>query len=156
MVTVVFCIACLLFQDKKAHLSQLNDKCVGSSTRCSVTIAEIKLGIACAQPAHPDTAFLFCEAMGYLAYDSAVCDKIASAGGIPVIAQLLACFPDEEGVVMWACDALFYLAYYGSASIKSSVLAQPGIISELRAAGPRLQAWGRYDGATDALKQLGV
>ena len=96
--------------------------------------------------------------MGYLAawVGSAACDKIASAGGIPVIVQLLARLPDEEAVVNAGCCALNVLAGKGSASIKSLILAQPDIIALLRAASTRLQAWRKYDYAADALKALGV
>ena len=149
-------LACLL-QDKVADVTKLKDKCSNSSTRGSVTIAEIAQGAACCEPPHPVTAALFCEAMAWLAYyGSAACDKIASAGGIPVIVQLLACFPDEEEVVGWGCGALYLLADRGSASIKSLILAQPDIIALLRAASTRLQAWDRRDWAADALKKLGV
>jgi len=148
---------CLLLQDKVAGVTKLKDKCKNSSTRGSVTIAEIAQGAACCEPPHPVTAVLFCEAMYYLAGGgSAACDKIASAGGIPVIVQLLARFPDEVEVVYEGCYALYVLAYCGSASIKSLILAQPDIIALLRAASTRLQAWDRYDYAASALKKLGV
>ena len=95
--------------------------------------------------------------MRYLACNgSADCDKIASAGGIPAIVQLLACFPDEVEVVWQGCCALKWLAYNGSASIKSLILAQPDVIALLRAASTRLQAWGRSDWAAAVLKKLGV
>ena len=148
----------LLLQGKVADVTKLKDKCYDLSTRGSVTIAEIAQGAACCEPPHPVTAKLFCEAMGYLTrYDgSAACDKIASAGGIPVIVQLIARLPDEEDVVEQGCIALYRLAANGSASIKSLILAQPDIIALLRAASTRLQAWGKYDYAADALKVLGV
>ena len=147
---------CLLLQDKVAGVTKLKDKS-NSSTASSITIAEISQGAACCEPPHPVTAFLFCEAMHYLAYDgSAACDKIASAGGIPVIVQLLARLPDEEEAVYWGCNALYWLARYGSAPIKSLILAQPDIIALLRAASTRLQAWGKDDTAAWALKNLGV
>ena len=95
--------------------------------------------------------------MHWLAWGgSAGCDKIASAGGIPVIVQLLARLLDEEEVVGQGCFALCALAANGSASIKSLILAQPDIIALLRAASTRLQAWGRYDTAAGALETLGV
>ena len=148
---------CLLLQDKVADVTKLRDKCRNSSTRGSVTIAEIAQGAACCEPPHPVTAELFCEAMCYLADDgSAARDKIASAGGIPVIVQLLACFPEEKEVVHWGCYALYELAHNGSASIKSLILAQPDIIALLRAASTRLQAWRIGDSAAWALKKLGV
>ena len=87
---------------------------------------------------------------------SDACDKIASAGGIPVIVQLLARFPDEEKVVWEGCQALYRLADEGSASIKSLILAQPDIIALLRAASTRFRAWGKYDVAAEALEELGV
>ena len=148
---------CLLLQDKVAGVTKLKVKCKDSSTRDSVTIAEIAQGAACCEPPHPVTAALFCFAMGSLACEgSAACDKIASAGGIPVIVQLLACLPDEKEVVWQGCCALCVLAVDGSASIKSLILAQPDIIALLRAASTRLQAWDRRDWAADALKKLGV
>ena len=149
---------CLLLQDKVAGVTELKDKCSTYSTARSVTIAEIAQGAACCEPPHPVTAALFCDAMWYLAcYDgSAGCDKIASAGGIAVIVQLLACLPDEVKVVYLGCCVLDELADWGSASIKSLILAQPDIIALLRAASTRLQAWGRSDGAAEALKKLGV
>ena len=148
---------CLLLQDKVADITKLKDKCGNSSTRGSVTIAEIAQGAACCEPPHPVTAALFCEAMRSLTCDgSAGCDKIASAGGIPVIVQLLARLPDEKEVVYWGCEALCVLAGFGSASIKSLILAQPDIIALLRAASTRLQAWGKNDRAAAALKKLGV
>ena len=148
---------CLLLQDKVAGVTKLKDECKNSSTRGSVTIAEIAQGAACCEPPHPVTAELFCDAMLYLVGGSAAnCDKIASAGGIPVIVQLLARLPDEKQVVYQGCFALDYLAYYGFASIKSLILAQPDIIALLRAASTRLQAWGRGDHAAWALKKLGV
>ena len=148
---------CLLLQDKVADVTKLKDKC-SSSTRGSVTLAEIAQGAACCEPPHPVTAALFCEAMAYLAANggSAARDKIASAGGIPVIVQLLARLPDEKQVVCYGCWALNDLADRGSASIKSLILAQPDIIALLRAASTRLQAWDRGDSAADALKKLGV
>ena len=149
---------CLLLQDKVAGVTKLKYKCHNSSTAGSVTIAEIAQGAACCEPPHPATAALFCEAMGCLAYygGSAACDKIASAGGIPVIVQLLARFPDEKEVVFEGCCALYWLAGYGSASIKSLILAQPDIIALLRAASTRLQAWSEWNNAAWALKELGV
>jgi hypothetical protein len=150
---------CLLLQDKVADVTKLRDKCMNSSTRGSVTIAEIAQGAACCEPPHPVTAELFCEAMSYLAQEgSAACDKIASAGGIPVIVQLLARLPDEKEVVYWGCSAVYHLAFFqsGSASIKSLILAQPDIIALLRAASTRLQAWGKRDTAAWALKKLGM
>jgi hypothetical protein len=148
----------LLLQDKVACVTKLKDKCENRSTRGSVTIAEIAQGAACCEPPHPVTAELFCEAMVCLAGngDSTACDKIASAGGIPVIVQLLARFPDEVEVVYEGCYALYVLAYCGSASIKSLILAQPDIIALLRAASTRLQAWGKSNRAAQALKELGV
>ncbi len=149
---------CLLLQDKVTGVTKLKDKCYNDSTRRSVTIAEIAQGAACCEPPHPVTAELFCFAMYYLAYygGSAGCDKIASAGGIPVIVQLLARLPDEKEVVMVGCYALYQLARYGSASIKSLIIAQPDIITLLRAASPRLQAWGEDDVAAEALRRLSV
>ena len=151
-------LLCLLLQDKVNGVTKLRDKCSDSSTARSVTIAEIAQGAACCEPPHPVTAALFCDAMGDLAYDggSAAHDKIASAGGIPVIVQLLARLPDEKEVVILGCYALWMLADRGSASIKSLILAQPDIISLLRAASPRLQAWGWGDDAAEVLKELGV
>ena len=150
-------LLCLLLQDNVVGVTKLKDKCSNPSTAGSVTIAEIAQGAACCEPPHPVTAKLFCWAMAYLACGgSAACDKIASAGGIPVIVQLLARFPAEKEVVFWGCSALHCLAGNGSASIKSLILAQPDIIALLRAASTRLQAWGTYDGAADALKKLGV
>ena len=145
----------LLLQDNVAGITRLKDKCADDAD--SVTIDEIAQGAACCEPPHPVTAELFCDAMGYLAWDSSAdCDKIASAGGIPVIVQLLARLPDEKKVVWQGCFALNVLAYYGSASIKSLILAQPDIIALLRAASTRLQAWRKYDFAAEALKNLGV
>ena len=96
--------------------------------------------------------------MHYLAFcGSAARDKIASAGGIPVLVQLLARFPDEKEVVFEGCEALFYLARNGSASIKSLILAQPDdIMLLLRAASTRLRAWGKTDWAAGALQMLCV
>ena len=146
---------CLLLQENVAGITRLKDKCADDAD--SVTIAEIAQGAACCEPPHPVTAVLFCAAMGYLAAeDSAACDKIASAGGIPVIVQLLARLPDEKQVVYDGCIALYRLAAFGSASIKSLILAQPDIIALLRAASTRLQAWDRGDYAAGALKYLGV
>ena len=148
---------CLLLQDKVADVTKLKDKCRNLSTVGSVTIAEIAQGAACCEPPHPVTAALFCDAMGYLAYGgSAACDKIASAGGIPVIVQLLARLPDEVEVVELGCSALYLLAVHGSASIKSLILAQPDIIALLRAASTRLRAWDMDDDAADTLEVLGV
>ncbi len=72
-------------------------------------------------------------------YDSAGCDKIASAGasGIPVIVQLLACLPDEEQVVKNAFNALIAL----SSSPLSDELAKaalPTIIAIVRAHPTRI------------------
>jgi hypothetical protein len=148
---------CSLLQDKVADVTKLKDKCFRSSSSLSVAIAEIAQSTACCEPPHPVTAALFCEAISYLAQKgSAACDKIAPAGGIPVIAQFLECFPDEKQVVFWGCCALYWLADRGSASIKSLILAHPNIISLLPAASARLQAWGRPDNAALALKALGV
>jgi hypothetical protein len=95
--------------------------------------------------------------MCYLAQEgSAACDKIASAGGIPVIVQLLVRLPDERQVVEQGCWALGRLAAHGSASIKSLILTQPDIIAMLRAASSRLQAWGKPDRAAWALSILRV
>ena len=145
-------------QDKAADVTKLRDECKKQNANASVTIAEIAQGAACCEPPHPVTAALFCDAMGCLAYygGNAGCDKIASAGGIPVIVQLLACLPDEKEVVCEGCWALKWLAEYGSASIKSLILAQPDIIALLRAASTRLQAWSEYDRAALALEKLGV
>ena len=121
---------CLLLQDKVDGVSKLKDKCSNPSTAGSVTIAEIAQGAACCEPPHPVTAELFCEAMWRLVGcdGSAGSGKIASAGGISVIVQLLARFPDEKEVVYAGCWALYQLAANGSASITSLILAQPDII----------------------------
>jgi hypothetical protein len=143
-----------------AGVTKLKDKCFRSATTASVTIDEIAQGAACCEPPHPVTAALFCEAMGCLAGGGgyAACDKIASAGGIPVMVQLLVCFSTEREVVWQGCTALYKLADYGSASNRSLILAQPDIIALLRAASTRLQTWGKWDRAADALnlKKLGV
>ena len=147
---------CLLLQGKVACVTKLFDKCLQYSSN-SITIAEIAQGAACCEPPHPVTAARFCLAMGFLACQgSAAHDKIASAGGIPVIVQLLARLSDERDVVYEGCQALWQLAAYGSASIKSLILAQPDIIALLRAASTRLQAWGITDYAAHALKKLDV
>ena len=147
----------MLLQDKVTGVTNLKHNCKKDNANASVTLAELAQGAACCEPPHPATAALFCEAMYYLACEgSAACDKIASAGGIPVIVQLLARLPDEEQVVWQGCSALRELAGYGSASIKSLILAQPDFIALLRAASPRLQAWGRSDRAAQALTRLGV
>jgi hypothetical protein len=149
---------CLLLQDNVAVVTELKDLCFVSSYACCIAIDTIEEGAACCEPPHPVTAALFCEAVGWLtSYGrSAACDKIASAGGIPVIVQLLARLLDEEEVVYEGCSALYYLADMGSASIKSLILAQPDVIALLRVASPRLEAWGRTDYAEAALKKLGV
>ena len=149
---------CLLLQDNVAVVTELKDLCFVSSYACCIAIDTIEEGAACCEPPHPVTAALFCEAVGWLtSYGrSAACDKIASAGGIPVIVQLLARLPDEKQVVLEGCYALYNLAAYGSASIKSLILAQPDIIALLRAASTRLQAWGEDDWAAWALRVLGV
>ena len=148
---------CLLLKVKVADVTKLKDKCTNRSTRDSVTIDEIAQGAACCEPPHPVTAALFCEAMFYLAIDdSACCDKIASAGGIPGIVQLLARLPEEKDVVWAGSCTLWVLADKGSASIKSLSLAQPDSILMLRAASLRLQAWNWPDKAAEALKELGV
>ena len=124
---------CLLLQDKVANadVTKLKDKCKNRSTRGSVTIAEIAQGAACCEPPHPVTAALFCEAMRWLACDdSAACDKIASAGGILVIVQLLARFPDEEEVVDNACMALAKLSPLSDELAKAAL---PTIIAKVRA-----------------------
>ena len=157
---------CLLLQGKVAALKR---KCSRNfkiccddedlSTRDSIRIDEIAEGAACCEPPHPATAILFCLAMFRLALDcegSAVYEKIASTGGIPAIVQLVARLPDEKEVVRMGCAALGVLAGKGSASIKSLILAQPDVISLLRAASPRLRAWGKNDSAAMALKALGV
>ena len=145
---------CSLLQDKVAVVTKLKDTCADDAD--SVTIAEIAAhGAACCEPPHPVTAALFCEAMSWLAgYDGS--DKIASAGGIAVIVQLLVRLPDEVEVVRQGCWALYRLAGNGCASIKSLILAQPDIIALLRAASTRFRAWGKYDYAALALKNLGV
>ena len=62
--------------------------------------------------------------------DSAACDKIASAGGIPVIVQLLARFSDEEQVVDNACRALVALSPLSDELAKAAL---PTIIASVRA-----------------------
>jgi hypothetical protein len=156
IVTVMFRFACCLQgKPEVAGVTKLYDKC--RYANASVTIAEIAQGAACCEPPHPVTAALFCDAMGCLAGGggSAACDKIASANGIPVIVQLLARFPDDRVVVHWGSLALYGLAAFGSASIKSLIRAQPDIIALLRAASTRLQAWGWKDSAAYALEKLG-
>ncbi len=110
LVTCV-CITCLL-QVRTAFLETLNCVCCAVPVFDSVTIDEIKWVIKYTQPVHPKTAELFCGAMWNLAvcFEPSGCDKIASAGGIPVIVQLLACFPDEEQVVYLACSAMLCIA----------------------------------------------
>ena len=139
-----------------ATLQDLKIKCSSSDTAGSVTIEEIKLAIACTQPPHARTAVLFCEAMSSLAYNgkSPACDKIASAGGIAVIVQLLACFVDEKDVVYSACLALGRLAERGSAAVRSDIRSQPDMLTLLRSASARLQAWSKTDSATNALNYV--
>ena len=119
----------LLLQDNVAGITCLKDKCADDAD--SVTIAEISQGAACCEPPHPVTAALFCEAMAWLTCDgSAACDKIVSAGGIPVIVQLLARFPDEEEVVDDACMVLAKLSPLSDELAKAAL---PTIIAKVRA-----------------------
>ena len=145
-----------MLQDKVASLTKTKDKCTFEAL--SVTKAEVELAIACADPADAVTADLFCWAMGWLAFygGSPACDVIASAGAIPVIMQLLACFYYEKMVTIRACYALYCLADKGSEAIRSTLRAQPDIVSLLRAASTRLREWGEYDHAAEALRKLGL
>lgn len=146
-------------QAKVTTLTKLKDKCKSPSTRGSVTIDEIKLGIACTRPVKAATAHLFCIAMGYLAYrgESTGCDKIVSANGIPHILDLLSRLPEDEDAASQACWALHCLAGHGSETIKTILRSQANIASLLRSASPRLLAWDcEDDWASSALKKLGI
>ena len=124
----------LLLQDNVAGITRLKDKCADDAD--SVTIDEIAQGAACCEPPHPVTAELFCEAMRWLTYiNSAACDKIASAGGIPVIVQLLVRFPDEEEVVDNATRALVELSPLSDELAKAAL---PTIIANVRAHPTRI------------------
>ncbi len=122
---------CLPLQEKVAVVTKLKDKCVLSSTARSVTVAEIAEGAACCEPPHPVTAALFCDAMCWLADGGgrAASRKIASAGGIPVIVQLLACLLDEEQVVKNAFWALIALSPLSDELAKAAL---PTIIANVR------------------------
>ena len=62
------------------------------------------------------------------------CDKIASAGGIPVIVQLLARFADEEQIVDNAYNALVALSPLSDELAKAAL---PTIIANVRAHATR-------------------
>lgn len=126
-------------QINTAFLTALKDK-----ASSGVTIDEIKLAITYTRPAHPKTAKLFCWAMNRVAYcgKSFGCDKIASAGGIPVIAQLLARFPDDNEVVRWSSLALSCIDEHGSAAAKAEIRKQPRLMSLLAAASARFGEQG--------------
>lgn len=135
--------------------TKLNDKCYSAAG--SVTMDDIKLGIAFTRPLSALTARLFCEAARLLAANggSSACDKLLAAGGIPVIVELLACLPEDRHVVYQASAALNWIAANGSEAVKEG-LRRTDIACLLRAASARLNAWEKPDHAAEALEDLGL
>ena len=69
--------------------------------------------------------------MGYLAEEGNVaCDELASAGGIPVIVQFFARFPDDKQVMNAAFRALITLSTLSDKPAKATL---PTIIANVRA-----------------------
>lgn len=138
LVAVSMVVAVLFYRSTvTAKLNRFKDKCLSSSD--SITIDEIKLAITYVKPSDLETAVLLCEAMCSIARygGSRGCKKIASAGGIPVIVQLLAGFLFSWHAAYVASGALHALAKNGSAAVKAEVLMQRRIIELLEAASRR-------------------
>lgn len=139
----------------------LTGKCRLASGASSVTVDDLKQAIAYAERAHAETAELFSEAIYLLIINARApgCDKIAAAGAIPVIVQLLARFPVNVQVVERVCGAIYILAHIGSAAVKAETRGQADVITLLEAASARLQSWGKKhsngsNNAAEALKLL--
>ncbi len=103
--------------------------------------------IACTEPPNACTAHMFCCFIRYLAGNalSPGCEVIAAAGGIPVLVEQLAQWPDDKKVAEEACAALSRLMEYGSDGVRDAVRRVPGVSAVLRKASARLQAWGMDD-----------
>lgn len=137
----------MLLQFKTYLLTTLIDKSFSSYFGASsVNIDEIKLAITSVQPAQVQlqTVKMFCEAMRLLSTwwwgKPSEWDKIHSAGGIPVLVQLLARFPDSKEVVHSVSMAIHNIAFWGSAAAKAELLWQPGIIALLETASAKFEA----------------
>ncbi len=137
-------------------------QCTSEDTAIRITIDDIKLaGVAATRTRHAIDASMFCDALSCLityGESSASCDKIVSAGGVSTIVELLRCYEDEEEVVNNACEALNYLAKYGSTTVKQQLKEDAGVISALQSASARSVpvAWKEVDWASSALAGLGV
>jgi hypothetical protein len=136
-----------------ARLLQLRESVSTSwSTRDSITITDIQQCIASTYPPHFFTATLFSDCMATLS-DYSGSEKIASAGGVHALLDMLAHFPDERDVVKSACKALCNLSASKSATVQAALQSQQTLI-------PSLQASLKYRGAKQfaalALTRLGV
>jgi hypothetical protein len=80
----------------------------------------------------------YCIGLGCVAYDPGAsgCDIIMSACCIPIIVECICHWPADgpEGVVEYACWALYCIAEYGSVSVHTAFNSVPGIQAMLVAA----------------------
>ncbi len=147
----------LLTQERLSQLSRLKQQCQDYNSAASIRVEDISLAIAYTEPPNASTAAHFADFIANLAWygeTSHGCDKIVSAGGVSVIARLLARWPEVEDVVFQACDALRCLVNFDSEAVRCVVRNVPNIASMLRDASTRLQAWNKSDHAADALALL--
>ncbi len=64
------------------------------------------------------------------------CDIVLSSGCIPIIVECLRRWPADgpEGIVFYACEALYALVVYGSAAVHTAITRVPGVKATLEAA----------------------
>ena len=126
----------LLAQAKRATLKGLRERASTEAGAGTITVADIRSAVACTEPAYAETADWFCVFVTYPSFHlkSAGCDLIMEAGAIAVIFDQLRRWPAEATVVLQACVALFNLALFGSAAVKSAMRSVPDCEALLRAA----------------------
>lgn len=148
-----------LAQTKVAALKEQCNRCATEAGACRVTVIDIKAAIELTEPACAETAEWFCRFVRRPLYylESAGCDRIKQAGGIPVIFNQLRRWPAEANVVKTACVALHNLARFGSDAVKLAMRSVPDCEALLRAAqASGLDKKHGHFNASRALAQLGL
>lgn len=133
----------MFLQGRAGAISKLLDRCKSEDTASRVSIDDIKFGILCTKPPNAATARLFYHCISWLAFSgkTSACNKIVSAGGVTAIAELLARFGDNAGVVGEACEAILQMYSHGTATFRDALVSTPNIRFTMFAASVLIRDW---------------
>lgn len=134
------------------------ERCTTEAGTHAITVANIRSAIVLIEPAHVETAEWFCCFLLRLPHHlkSAGCDLLSEAAAIPVLFDQLRRWPADAVIMRNACIALFNLALFGSAAVKSLMRSVPDCESLLRLAQTSgLDVWDGRGWAALVLTTLG-